>query len=166
VRAARCGDSLLLARSLAALLLCAVPGGRAWSNAQVTRGQLAGWQGESRMLRRSKGRQRDQSRTTPSGAAGPAAVFGLCKKAQSSKARRWIGFDVVMSLSHARALALCLSLSLSLSPLAVVDGRTAEGERRWCRCRCRSGRRSYRDGGLGEWIQEYSMVLASRSGWY
>lgn len=38
-----CGDSKLLAR----LLLCAVPGGRVWANAQVTRGQLAGWQGES-----------------------------------------------------------------------------------------------------------------------
>lgn len=25
------------------LLLCAVPGGRVWANAQVTRGQLAGW---------------------------------------------------------------------------------------------------------------------------
>jgi hypothetical protein len=69
------------------------------------------------MLRRLKGRQRDQSRTTPSGAAGPGAVVGSCKQAQLSEPRRRIGLDLVGDV------ALTCARTRNRNTLSLASGR-------------------------------------------
>jgi hypothetical protein len=159
VKAARCG-SVVAACCLLACCSAAVCGSW-WAGVdqRASHSRSAGWLAGrvEEMLRRLKGRQRDQSRTTPSGAAGPGAVVGSCKKAQLSEPRRRIGLDLVDDVALTCARTRNRNTLSRLWPW-------------WM-----GGRRRGSGGGVGVggdsiemagWASGYrSMVLASRSGW-